>query len=386
MIAGMAAILSAGGGRARSISVPCVRILWVASKLETGWSGGIGRVLRGGCEALAAAGHEVHLAGVRPRDGEPGALLGVEIHPFAERRWKVQQLGPLRALVRRLAPDVVHFHSALPHGAVVVPLLVLRGRRSAPLVVVTPHTGARSDYPKRLSRLALRQADGVLCPSRWSAERARRAGSASTRVRVVPNGFDPPAAADRPSPAREPVVAFLGRLVRSKGPDVLLEAFGRAAEAHPGWRLVLAGEGREAEALRARAADLPCAARISLPGHVGGPAKERLLATASIGCVPSRDDNLPGSLQELQAWGVPTVASAVGGIPELAQEGVAARLVPPEDVDALAAALTALMTDDLERARLSAASLAASETRTWKRYAELTVAVYRELATQRRRE
>jgi glycosyltransferase involved in cell wall biosynthesis len=360
-----------------------VRILWVASKLETGWSGGVGRVLRGGCEALAAAGHEVHLAGVRPREGEPGALGGVTLHPFAPVRWKFQQLGPLRALVRRLAPDVVHFHSALPHGAVVVPLLLLRSGAATPLVVVTPHTGARSDYPKRLARLALRRADGVLCPSRWSAERAQRAGAPSTRVRVIHNGFDAPARPADP-PAREPVVCFLGRLVRSKGPDVLLEAFARAAEGHPAWRLVLAGEGREADALRARAAGLPCAARVSLPGQVVGEAKSRLLASAGIGCVPSRDDNLPGSLLELQASGVPTIASAVGGIPELAEDGAAARLVPPEDADALAAALDALMKDEGERARLGAAALAASADRTWKRYAERTLAVYRELAQLRR--
>jgi len=358
-----------------------VRILWVASKLETGWTGGIGRVLAGGAEALAAAGHELHLAGARPVDGDARPLSGVALHPWPAPRWKVQQLAPLRALLRRLDPDVVHFHSALPHGALVVPLLLLRGRRPTPLVVLTPHTGARSDYPKRLSRLALRWADGVVCPSRWSAERARRAGAEATRLHVVPNGFDAPVRPALP-PTREPVVVFLGRLVRSKGPDVLLDAFARVADAHPDWKLVLAGAGREAEPLRARAAALPCAARIALPGHVAGEAKQRLLATASLGCVPSRDDNLPGSLQELQAWGVPTIASEVGGIPELARDGAAARLVPPGDAPALAAALGALMQDAAERTRLSAAGLAAAEERTWKRYAESLLAAYRELAAR----
>lgn len=351
-----------------------LRILWVASQLEGEWTGGIGRVVAGTLPALAERGHETHLAGRAA--GPVASLAGVALHPWPPFRQKVRQLLALAPLIRRLDPDVVHFHAARPHGDVLVPLRLLR-RRRRPLLVVTPYTGSRSHYRKRFARAGLRAADAVAPNSRWGAERAVAAGADPARVHVVPAGAPPPPAVSEAP--REPLVLALCRLAPSKGVDLLLDAFAEAAAGRPAWRLCVAGDGPEAEALRARARALACAERVRLPGWLGGDAKARLLATAAVGVQPSRDDNFPGSLLELQAAGAACVASAVGGIPDILDDGRAGVLVPPGDAAALARTLAALMDDPARRAALSKAGRVAAGQRAWPRVAARLEALYRAL-------
>ena len=159
-----------------------LRILWVASKL--GWSGGIGNVVARGARALAERGHDVHVAGPTP-DGEPGALPGVVVHAFRKRRMKLLQLIDLVPLVRRIEPDVVHFHSAMPHGDVIAGLRWLRPWRDpsrAPLIAVTAHSSR--PYAKRRARIGLRAADLVVVPSQWAAAHAQRAGARADAIQV----------------------------------------------------------------------------------------------------------------------------------------------------------------------------------------------------------
>jgi glycosyltransferase involved in cell wall biosynthesis len=243
--------------------------------------------------------------------------------------------------------------------------------------VVTPYTGARADYRKRGSRGALARVDAVIANSSWGIERAIAAGTPPERSFVIPAGVD---AVVRHDPSLRALrVTVLARLVASKGVDVLLEAFERVAASRPAWRLCIAGEGREGAALRARASALRCASRVDFLGMVAGDAKAQLLAETGIGVVPSRDDNFPGALLELLAHGVPCIASRVGGIPEIAAGGRAARLTEPGDAGSLAEALAELMDSSERRAGLAEEALAISEERTWPRLAERLESLYREL-------
>ncbi|MDH3687300.1 MAG: glycosyltransferase family 4 protein [Myxococcales bacterium] len=341
-----------------------LRILWVASELEPRWSGGIGRLIAGHTRALAARGHDVHLAG-RARGGEPGALEGVTLHAWPDRSAKVLQLGPLVALQRELRADVVHFFSSLPHGALIVPFLALRPLLGRPKVVITAQTGTRADYPKLLGRVAVRRADAFHAASIWSGERAIAAGADPSRVHVVWNGI--PSIPEVDDGARRPIVLGIGRLVRSKGFDTLIDAFDQAVrerpEARAAWRLSVVGEGSQADALRAQAAGCASADRIDFPGFVFGDEKHRVLAEAGIGAVPSRADMIPGAMLELQSYGLPIVACDIGAIAEGADSGAAARLVPGEDAPAMAKALGELMDDPALRAELTAGSRRVSRER-----------------------
>jgi glycosyltransferase involved in cell wall biosynthesis len=344
-------------------------ILWVASELEA--RGGIGRVIAQGARALAARGHAVHVAG--PAGGTVAGFDGVETHAWPERRLKLARLADLWPLARRLRPDVVHFHSAMPHGELVAALrLVRRGAR--PFLAVTPH-GSRP-YTKRRSRLGLRAADCVVAPSTWAAEHARAAGA--RRVEVVAAGIDLGPEPDLD--ARAPAVLALGRLAQTKGLDALIDAFARVAPERPAWQLWIAGDGAEREALESAARATRVRDRIRFLGWIEGDAKREALARAAIGALPSRRESFGGALLEMLASGLACVASDAGGIRDLADAGRAARLVPPGDTDALAAALAALMDDRGARLSLARAAREHAHRFDWRAVAERLEAVYRTAA------
>lgn len=328
----------------------------------------------GVARALARRGHDVHLAG--RREGElPAELDGVVVHAFPERASKLGQLRALLRLQARLHADVVHFHSALPHGELIAGLRMARAVLGSPRLCVTPWTSLRIDYPKRRARLGLRAADAVIAPSRWAAGHARRAGASAERLFVVQGGIDPVSAP--PPEAREEAILFLGRLVAVKGVGVLLDAFGEAAATRPGWELWLGGEGRDGDALRAQAAASEVAERVSFLGHVAGEAKRTRLARAAIGAMPSEAESMGGSLLEFQAHGLACVVSDAGALPELALYGRAGILVPPRDPRALAAALGELMDDPARRADLAEAGREAGTGFSFDAVAEATERVYR---------
>jgi len=133
------------------------------------------------------------------------------------------------------------------------------------------------------------------------------------------------------APAQPPHILVAARLVPIKGVDVAIDAMTRLPEV----RLVIAGDGPERTALAQRAP-----ANVTFVGEVDGAARDRLLATASVVVVPSRvlangrSEGTPTIALEALAAGVPVIASAVGGLGDLP-----ARLVPPDDPDALATAI-----------------------------------------------
>lgn len=171
-----------------------------------------------------------------------------------------------------------------------------------------------------------------------------RLGVPAEQIDVVP-----PAWSGAPL-AREEVpgeVLFLGRLTRDKGVLELIEAVARL----DGVRLVLAGEGPLAGVARAKAAALGVDVR--LPGWLTGEAKWQALARASIVALPSFGEGVPVGLLEAMAAGAPVVATRVGGVPWLLQEGRAGALVDRPDPAALADALADLLGDPARRERLA---------------------------------
>ena len=132
----------------------------------------------------------------------------------------------------------------------------------------------------------------------------------------------------------------VGRLVPQKGFDVLLEAF--AITELPGTSLVIAGEGFERDALVRRAAKLGIVDRVHLVGAVGRGQLVALMLGATVFALPSRGEAFGIALLEAMAAGVPAVAAAVGGVPEMARNGENALVVEVENAEALSSALARL--------------------------------------------
>jgi glycosyltransferase involved in cell wall biosynthesis len=139
-----------------------------------------------------------------------------------------------------------------------------------------------------------------------------------------------------------------------KGFDVLLDALPALRARVPSAHVVLLGDGEDRPALEARARALGVAERVHLLGAVADvPAH---LAAADVLAAPSRNEGMGRVLVEAMALGVPVVGSAVGGIPDVIEDGECGRLVAPGDAAALAEALADLGADAALRAKLGAAA------------------------------
>jgi len=261
----------------------------------------------------------------------------------------------LRRLLRRERVTLVHAHGS--RGTLYAGLAT-RGL-GIPLVW---HVRVAEPDP-RLDRLLARLAEAIVVNSSATAARIRRLPGAAAKLTIVPNGVDPARFAPGPADARlgdslgldpaVPVVGYFGRLERGKGVDVLVDAATRLHGKLPATAFLFVGEGPLRETLIARAA------AAGLPARFAGQRDDvaALLRLCAVVVLPSRQEAFGRILIEAMAAGVPVVASAVGGIPEVCVDGVTGLLVPPEDPDALAVAIALTLTDQAATAaRVTAAT------------------------------
>jgi GalNAc-alpha-(1->4)-GalNAc-alpha-(1->3)-diNAcBac-PP-undecaprenol alpha-1,4-N-acetyl-D-galactosaminyltransferase len=151
-------------------------------------------------------------------------------------------------------------------------------------------------------------------------------------------------------PAR-PVVLTVGRLVREKGYDLLIEAFARAVKHNPGWQMLILGEGLQRTELEKLAASRGLNGLVHLPGRVKNPYD--YYHRVDLFVLPSRYEGLPNALCEAMVHGLPVIAAnCSAGVSEVVEDGVNGVLVPPEDTAGLSAALENLMADPERRDRL----------------------------------
>lgn len=313
--------------------------------------------------ALARRGHEVgitctdlagNLAPALHADGFRVSVVGAPglrsmVRAPALERW-----------LRELGPDVVHVHSG-------VWLKAARAARRAgvPRIVHTIHGLEREPwYGPPLKRIAARDTDLVVGVSRDLVDFLRqRVHVPEPRLALVPNGVD--AARYRPGPRTGALRAALGidddrllvgsvaRLLPVKNHALLLEAFARAHRAAPRSAprsaLVLVGNGALEPSLRALADALGVGEHVHFTGfshHV-----DEVLRDLDVFVLSSDSEGMPVSVLEAMATGLPVLATAVGSVPHLLDEGRCGVLVPPRDVEAMTGALAGLLAGDPVRRR-----------------------------------
>jgi glycosyltransferase involved in cell wall biosynthesis len=275
---------------------------------------------------------------------------------------------------------------------------LLRGRRAAlvhcpdsflPLrrpcpAVLTIHDLAFAAIPHDIAGLtglkyrtlvprAVRSAERVICPSRFTAEDlSRRYGVDPERIRVIPEA---PALA--PGSAAPPAPGYLlaaGDLRPKKNLPLLIEAYRRLRRQGMPQRLVLAGADTGlARQLCALAGTEP----LELPGFVDDERLDALISGADALIVPSLYEGFGLVALDAMARGCPVVLARAGALPETG--GSAAVYFDPRDPDDLATAIRRVVEDPVERDRLRGAGRARAREFSWERAAAATVAVYEEL-------
>jgi glycosyltransferase involved in cell wall biosynthesis len=287
---------------------------------------------------------------------------------------------------RKNRVTVVHAHNpqALIYAAIA-------GKAAGATVVYTCH-GQSSLAPGRLwlTRLASLAIDAYVGVSPRIVARARcHRECPEAKLQVIENGIDlsafrPDADARREVraelglPEGAWVVGTVGRLVADKDPGLLLRA--ALPLLGPDAHLVFLGDGPLAPTLQALAARHPAGRCVSFLG--ARPDVPRLLAAFDVFALSSRTEGLPLALLEAMSVGLPIVATAVGGVPDVVRDGWSARLVPSDDEAALREALTQLRNDPAAAAEMGRCAQTESRrfsaTTMTSRYLDLYAAVGRD--------
>jgi glycosyltransferase involved in cell wall biosynthesis len=262
---------------------------------------------------------------------------------------------------------VVHVHATVRGSAYRKAVCVLLADLLRRRVVLQVHSGAGdiAAFRARLGGLrlaligaALRRADAVLAVSEASAAALRAAGvgeSVAAEIGVVPNAAPQVDPFERVEPEGGPVrVVYLGGFANpAKGGDVLTEALALVLAREAPIEVALAGPGEPPPETAALIAAQPA---LRWLGWLDAEAKDRLLRESPVFVMSSRSEGLPMALLEAMAYGMAVVATAVGGIPEVVEDGVDGLLVAPERPDVLAEALVGLAADPVLREGLGRAA------------------------------
>lgn len=367
--------------------------------------GGSGVIATETAIALARRGHTVHVFSDElpgRMDPHPPALASqLVFHPVSPPSYPQLKQSPytlaltskIVEVARRERLDVVHAHYAVPHAVAAhlarQVLIAEDGPAAAPRIVTTLHgtditlVGSDPSFLP-LTRFSIAASDAVTTPSRWLARATHDVLGVpeAIAIDVIPNfvdvdRFTPAADGDRAARPRDvPVVVHVSNFRPLKRIDDVIDVFARVRGARPA-RLRLIGDGPERARVEAAIAARGLGADVELLGERADlPA---LLRSADVFLLPSEMESFGLAALEALACGVPVVASAVGGLPEVIDEGVVGYLRPVGDVAAMAEAVGRLLDDEPLRRRLGAAGRRLAETR----YA-LPPAVDRYLAIYRR--
>ncbi len=348
---------------------------------------------------LRARGHEVHVIAPASRKvddplvhviGRPipvaasGSVVRIPVNPRIGAR--------VNALLTEQQFDVVHVHEPLMP---VLPIQVLRQSRAAnPRVVNVGTFHARKDggnrlyaYGRRLLTRWFRELDGKIAVSSPAAQYVERYFPGF--YNIIPNGIDVEHWSD---PRHEPVAMFegtmnilyVGRAEKRKGLGTLLRAFGVVNARIPDTRLIVVGPDS-----RARRRYEAMVERTGQRGVIFVPEQPygklpRYHRTAHIFCSPALGNESQGYvLLEAMAAGLPVVASNIDGYASVITHGVDGLLVRPKDTMALADALTTLVRDPDQRARLAARGRVHVDEFSWTRVGQQVASYYERLVNQR---
>lgn len=334
------------------------------------WSlaaGGAQRVVVSLAGHLTARGHAVSIITMKGRKEDffvtPSQVQRLSVEgkpvlagPFGDLLERVSRLLYLRRTVAAFKPEVIVSLVDITNILVLGMTLGLR------IPVIISERIYPPSHPIGMGWQLLRRVTYPFC-SRLVVQTAAVADWArglvsSRKVEIIPNAA--PAVTHREGSSRERIVLGVGRLTRQKGFDLLLRAFAASQACRLNWRLAILGEGPERGALENLAKQLGIAEYLELPGETRYP--ERWYQRCGIFVLSSRFEGFPNALLEAMANGAACVAyDCPSGPRDITKSGEDAVLLPPEDIDELADAISKLSKDEPLRSELGRKAVSVSD-------------------------
>jgi glycosyltransferase involved in cell wall biosynthesis len=285
---------------------------------------------------------------------------GVAVHCLGSQPF--EWMGRLRQLVAARALEIVHAHSPVP--SVGLRLQNLGSRR--PLVYTEHNTWSRYHPATRWANaVTFARNDYVFAVS----QDVRRSitsstlGRSCTRLETLIHGIAPNFACNWETTdgvreefgidAEVPLVVCIANFKRDKGHSHLLRAAAIVRRLHPAVRFLLAGVGAHEKSAKSLSSQLGLNRTVLFAGFRND--APRLIAAADLFVLPSEREGLPIALLEAMALGRATIATNVGGIPDVISTGLEGVLVPPASAPQLAEQIISLLDDPSKRARMGAA-------------------------------
>jgi N-acetyl-alpha-D-glucosaminyl L-malate synthase BshA len=319
-------------------------------------------------EELAKRGHEAHFISYERPFRLPNAGSGISFHPvvindyglFKYPDYTLPLSVKMAEVARDHSLDVLHVHYAVPHATAAILARSMLPRGSGPRVVTTLHgtdttlLGRDRGYGPAITH-ALGESDAVTTVSQFLERETRRLLSVTRPIDVIHNFFEPKPTRRTRDEVRselgltnEALIFHSSNLRPLKRVDLLLECAARIRPRESFKLLILAGADFSPYA--EQVARLGISDRVIVKEHVSS--IEDYIQAADIGLFASETESFCLSILEAMCFECPSVATAVGGIPEVVESGVSGLLVPPGDPVALARGVESLIGDPDMRRRM----------------------------------
>lgn len=325
-----------------------IKVLVVATSHKT----------RGGVTSVVKA----HLKGKQWNDYH---CKWIETHIDRGFIWKLWYLikGWLVFMVLLPFCDLVHFHTSEPPSALRKCLFFPFARLWRKKIIVhfhafSPDTTINSKY-KSIYRYLFGGADCVIVLSQLWKQYVNEAFDLGDKVQIIYNPCTTEVLNGTYSKKKQ--ILYAGTVNARKGYADMIKAFAVIARQYPDWSIVFAGNG-EVDKGKALAKELDITAQTVFLGWVSGKEKDKAFKEATTFCLPSYAEGFPMAVLDAWAYGLPVITTPVGGIPDIARDGINLLLFNAGDVESLAGAMRRMIDDSSLRMRIQEESVRLAQT------------------------
>lgn len=290
-------------------------------------------------------------------------------------------------LVERLKPDIIHIHGTYPPYSI-IPLLA----NNYPIVItlhgivsVESKFSIKSKLMLRnriyalLEKKAINQASRLIAVSPSISEYCLKMGVDPSKVDLIPNGIALDEYEFENKNQNFPSLLYIGRLIKIKGIDILIRALPIIKTSYPTIKLYIAGTGGQSNKIKSLVKKMDLTENVVFLGNVFGIEKKSLISSVDVLILPSRYDACPIVLLEAMESSKPIVASRVGGIPYIVNDGETGFLFEVGNINQLANNVLDLLNNESLKLKMGKAGRERAELFSWAKIADQTIKTYEEV-------